>query len=345
MRTLLFFSLVLFGPLAGPGPAQEELSDETVLKEAEKVERSMIRLVEKLRQSTVAVIRYEEKEINGETVEVESGQGSGVIVSRDGKVFTNVHVIAQASRIVVILPGGEPVEAELFSSMPLYDFALLRVRSAGLLPADFAKTSNVRPGQWAVAAGNPRGLGADGQPIATLGIVSGMGRVAGGTYRYDNAIQTDAEINPGNSGGPLFDLDGRVIGINGLISTLNNERISVGVGYTIPADQIQRFLPQLIAGDVVEPGYSGLVIEQKTDKEGGVLIRNVVRGSPASKVGLRQGDRIVGVNGTRIETYTSWANAVAMLPSGKSMSVRYVRGGRTSLRTFTLAEARRSETP
>lgn len=337
-----FASLALLGLLVGIAPAREGPSDETVLKEAEKVQRSMINLVRKLRQSTVAVVRYEEKEINGEMIEVESGQGSGVIVSRDGKVFTNVHVIANASKIVVILPGGEAVEAEVHSSVPLYDFALLRVRSNGLVPADFAKTANVRPGQWAVAAGNPRGLGADGQPVATLGIVSGMGRVAGGTYKYNNAIQTDAEINPGNSGGPLFDLDGRVIGINGLISTLNNERISVGVGYTIPAEQIERFLPQLMSGDVVEPGYSGLIVEQQTHPEGGVVIRNVVRGSPASKVGLKPGDRIVGVNSSRIETFTNWANAVAMLPSGKTMSVRFVRSGRTSAKKFTLTRARGS---
>ena len=337
MRSALPLLLPALGlALCLSASAQESLGDEIILKEAEKLERSMIRLVGKVRQSTVAVIRYQKQEVNGESVEVATGQGSGVVVSRDGKLFTNVHVIDQATRIEVIFADGETVEAELFSSMPLYDFALLRVRRAGLKPADFAKTSLVQPGQWALAAGNPRGLGADGEPVVTLGMVSGLGRVAGGQYRYNNAIQTDAEINPGNSGGPLFDLEGRVLGINGLISTLDKSKTSVGVGYAIPGDQIRSFLPRLISGDTVEPGFSGLVVQQETHPAGGVEVQHVARGSPASKVGLRTGDRIVAVNGSRINNHTDWSNVLAMLPGGKSMSIRFVREGRTSVKKFTL---------
>jgi len=333
---LLLWTGLLYVPAPAQDSTRDEAEDEIMLAEAEKLERSMVRLVEKVRESTVAVVRYQRKDVDGQSVEVASGQGSGVVVSRDGKVFTNVHVIDQASRIEVIFADGETAEAELFSSMPLYDFALLRVRRAGLKPADFARTTRVEPGQWALAAGNPRGLGADGEPVVTLGIVSGLGRVAGGRYRYNNAIQTDAEINPGNSGGPLFDLDGRVLGINGLISTRDQSKTNVGVGYTIPGDQIRNFLPRLIAGDIVEPGYSGLMVLPETHEQGGVEIARVIHGSPAAKVGLRIGDRIIGVNGTRIENHTDWSNVIAMLPGGKSLSIRFVRDGRGSVKRFTL---------
>lgn len=325
--------------VAGPqaaGKSSDPAEEEAVLREAEKIERSLVHLVGKVRQSTVSVVRYVEKEVNGQQVEVGGGLGSGVVVSRDGKVFTNVHVVEGASRILVTFSDGETVEAELYSRMPLYDFAMLRVRRAGLVPARFKKTQNVAAGQWALAAGNPRGLGQDGQPIVTLGIISGLGRVAGSRYRYNNAIQTDAEVNPGNSGGPLFDLDGRIIAINGLISTTSSAKTNVGVAYSIPGDQIQSFLPDLLAGGLVESGYSGISIDPVTHEEGGVLVRQVDRGSPADKVGIKAGDRVTGVNQTRIDGYTAWANCMAMLPNGRTIHLRTVRDGRSTVKRLQL---------
>ncbi len=330
--SILAFLLLLFASSAANAADEDE---EVVLREAEKIERSLVSLVGKIRESTVAVIRYVESEENGTIVENQAGLGSGVVVSRDGKVFTNVHVVQGASRVEVVLSGGAVLDAEVFSEMPLYDFALLRVRSPAP-PADFAKTAAVAPGQWAIAAGNPRGLATDGEPIVTLGIVSGKGRVAGGTFQYNNAIQTDAEINPGNSGGPLFDLNGRVIGINGLISTLNNAKQSVGVGYSIPGDQILSFLPSLMAGSQVAAGYSGLNVDDSTAADGGVMVKTVERGSPADKVGVRAGDRITGLNGHAIATHTDWKNVTAMLPNGRTVALRFERKGRSYLKKFTL---------
>ena len=302
----------------------------------------MVNLVGKIRTSTVAVVRYVEKEENGRKIETQAGVGSGVVVDRGGKVFTNVHVIKNASRVEVIFEDGEVCEAEIFNQMPFYDFALLKVRRGRLKPAEWASTAGVETGQWAIAAGNPRALAMDGQPIVTLGIISGKGRVAGGKYKYHNSIQTDAEINPGNSGGPLFDLNGRIIGINGLINTLDASKANVGVGYSIPAAQIEAFLPALISGDPVEPGYHGLVVVGA--EEGGVLVKSVHRGSPADKVGMRAGDRVVGISGNAIDNQKDWAKIQAMLPNGRTISIRFERNGRFSSKKLTLqrpAQAKR----
>ncbi len=327
--------------LAGPGAAFSQPDEETILREAEKIERSMVNLVSKIRESTVAVVRYVEKPTeDGRTVEQQAGVGSGVVVDRDGKVFTNVHVIAGASRVEVIFEDGEVCEAEVFNEMPTYDFALLKVRRSGLSPAKWASTAAVQTGQWALAAGNPRGLALDGEPVVTLGIVSGKGRVAGGKYKYHNSIQTDAEINPGNSGGPLFDLNGRIVGINGLINTLNASKANVGVGYSIPGAQIESFLPSLMSGEPVEAGYHGLTVAASDDPRGGVVVRKVARNSPADKVGIRVGDRITGLSGQTIAGIVDWSNLQAMLPNGRTISLRYERNGRYSTKTLKLERPR-----
>lgn len=336
--TSLLLTLLLVSSLPRSGAADpgDSAAEESILREAERIERSMVSLVSRIRASTVAVVRYVEKQEEGRTVEQSAGVGSGVVVDRDGKIFTNVHVIAGASRVEVIFSDGEVFDAEVFNQMPTYDFALLKVRRSGLEPAKWASTSKVLTGQWALAAGNPRALAMDGEPIVTLGIVSGKGRVAGGKYKYHNAIQTDAEINPGNSGGPLFDLNGRIIGINGLINTLSETKANVGVGYSIPGAQIESFLPNLMSGEPVEPGYHGLSVKASEHAGGGVEVTSVKRGSPADKVGLRVGDRIIGLSGNPIESHHDWSNLQAMLPNGKTITLRYERKGRYSTKTLTL---------
>jgi len=326
----------LAAPATVKGAKKARDDEETILREARKIERSMVNLVGKIRESTVAVVRYVEKDEGGRKVETQAGVGSGVVVDRGGKIFTNVHVIKNASRVEVIFSDGEVCAAEIFNQMPFYDFALLKVRRGRLKPAEWAATAGVETGQWSIAAGNPRALAMDGQPIVTLGIVSGKGRVAGGKYKYHNSIQTDAEINPGNSGGPLFDLNGRIIGINGLINTLDASKANVGVGYSIPAAQVQAFLPALISGDPVEPGYHGLVVDSQTAEGGGVIVKSVRRGSPADKVGLRAGDRIVGIGSNPIDNPKDWANIQAMLPNGRTISIRYARNNRFSTKKLTL---------
>lgn len=313
---------------AAAAAAGDPAAEEPVLREAERVQQSLVALVARIRPATVAVVRYLEREENGKSIEVPGGMGSGVIFTRDGRILTNVHVIENASRVEVVLADHRTLPAEVVMEHAKYDFAVLQVKAGNLPAAEFAKTSLVVPGQWAIAAGNPRGLGLDGEPVVTLGIVSGLGRVAGGQFDYLNAIQTDAEINPGNSGGPLFDLDGRIIGINGKIATRDDVVANVGVGFTIPAAQIQAFLAAANKG---EPGYSGLVIAGGTHEKGGVVVGSVIPRSPADKVGIRAGDRIVSLNGRGIDNFTTWSNEIALLPNGKTMSLQIVREGNRAI--------------
>jgi serine protease Do len=317
---------------------QAEL-DAVALQEAEKIERSLVNLVGKIRESTVAVARYVEVDVNGTKVEQPGGVGSGVVIERDGKIFTNVHVVEQATRVEVVLLGGAVVEAETYAFHDRFDFALLLGKGAkgrNVPPADWARTSRVEPGQWAIAAGNPRGLAMDGEPIVTLGIVSGLGRLAQGRFSYDNAVQTDAEINPGNSGGPLFDLSGRIVGINGKIATGVQGMVNVGVGYAIPAQQIQNFLPEMASGGKVLAGYSGLQVEGSADPKGGVVVVGIDGGSPAHKAGMRVGDLVFRVNSTAIASYTDWTNTMALIPNGRKISIAFWRGSGRSAKTFTL---------
>ncbi len=322
-------------PQTAPSP-QDAQELEACIQEAEGIERSLVALTKRLRASTVSVMQFVEIDQNGKKAVVAGGVGSGVILSRDGLVMTNVHVIANAVRVEVVLNGGERVEAEILSQHKLYDFALLRAKGRSFQAAEFAKTKLVRPGQWAIACGNPRALALDGEPIVTIGIISGLGRLAGGQFDYQNAIQTDAEINPGNSGGPLFDLAGRVIGINGKIATLGDAVANVGVGYTIPGDQVQAFMAGMRANDEVVAGYSGLQVQPKTHQDGGVVVTGVVNGSPAHKIGIRVGDRITQLNGKDVDSYTSWLNQTAMLPNGRTIALRLVRDGKGLTKKLTL---------
>jgi S1-C subfamily serine protease len=322
---------------ASPALARDDAEDEIVLREAERIEQSMTRLAEKLQRSTVAIINYRMIERDGKTFEAAVGMGSGVIVSRDGRIFTNVHVIAEHSRLEVVLHDGRVLPATSYAEVAAYDFALILVKASDLPAAEWAKTSGIRSGQLALAAGNPRGLALDGDPVITLGIVSGTNRLARGSYDYLNAIQTDAEINPGNSGGPLFDVEGRIIGINGKIATGGSDaKTNIGVGFTIPAQQIQSFLPSMYGGGQVAPGYSGIVVADYTHAEGGVLITGVDGRSPAGKAGIRAGDRIVGVNSQRVASHTEWLNAIAMMPGGASISITFVRKDKNQVKRFQL---------
>jgi len=330
---------------ASAASAADRDQDEKTLREAEKIERSFIKLVKDVQQSTVAVKRYREVEVDGQKTLVPSGVGSGVIISKTGQILTNVHVIEGAAKVEVVFADGRTVEAEVYSQMPKFDFAMLVVRAGILDAAKWSSTDAIKPGEFAIAAGNPRALALDGSPVVTLGIISGLGRRAPGKFDYGNAIQTDAEINPGNSGGPLFDLRGRIIGINGKIATLNAGKTNVGVGYTIPASQIQNFLPALASGETVEPGYSGLTIEPSTHEQGGVLIRSVAKNSPAAKVGIRSGDRVVSLNNVSIDSYTTWVNQTSMLPGGRKVTLRYLRKNRSEAKTFTLADSKSGSSP
>jgi serine protease Do len=258
------------------------------------------------------------------------GMGSGFIVDADGYVVTNHHVIEHAEEIQVILNDGERYDAELVGSDSKTDLAVLKIDADEPLPfARFGDSDSTRIGDWVIAIGNPFGLGG----TATTGIVSARGRdIHSGPF--DDFLQIDAPINQGNSGGPLFDLSGRVIGINTAIYSPNGG--NVGIGFAIPAKQATPIIEQLKTSGRIERAWLGVQIQAVTDEiaEGlgldesrGALVASVVAGSPAEKAGLRAGDVILGFNGEDIDNVKDLTRRVAAASTEDESTIEIWRSG------------------
>ena len=258
------------------------------------------------------------------------GMGSGFIVDADGYVVTNHHVIERADKIQVIMNDGERYDAELVGSDAKTDLALLKIDADESLPfARFGDSDSTRIGDWVVAIGNPFGLGG----TATTGIVSARGRdIQSGPF--DDFLQIDAPINQGNSGGPLFDLSGRVIGVNTAIYSPNGG--NVGIGFAIPAKQATPIIEQLKKSGRVERAWLGVQIQAVTDEiadglgldeSGGALVASVVAGSPAEKAGLRAGDVILGFNGEDIDNIKDLTRRVAAATTEDESTIEVWRSG------------------
>jgi serine protease Do len=272
------------------------------------------------------------------------GQGSGLLVTPDGLMLTNVHVVQGAGYITVALPDGRTypasIHADTSKGMVKGDIALLKLRGRDRFPfVDWKKgdTKRLAPGSFVFAMGNPHGNAADGTPVVTMGIVSGKGRAAAETgYLYVDAIQTDAEINPGNSGGPLFDAKGRFLGINGLMQSRQG-RSNSGIGFAIPVDQVRLFMKQLLKGDGKDVGYGfhGLRVAS-TKNESGAVVQRVERGSPAEEAGLKRDDVIIKAKGKRIRNRTDFVNVVGRLPERAVVALTYRRRRNTRTAKFKL---------
>ncbi len=256
----------------------------------------------------------------------EVGIGSGVIIDPEGLVLTNHHVIAGADRVEVRLADERRFDAEVVGADPETDIALLRLRdSEGNLPAaTLGRSDYLRVGDYVIAIGNPFGLSL----TVTAGIVSAMARVIG-TSPFDDFLQTDAAINPGNSGGPLFDLEGRVVGINTAIVAPGE-----GIGFAVPIDLVRALLPQLVARGRVIRGYLGVVIRdlgpqaaEEAFVDQGAIIVTIERGGPADRAGLGGGDVIVAVDGEPVEGAASLSRLVARLSPGQRATLTIVRDG------------------
>ncbi len=264
------------------------------------------------------------------------GVGSGVIVDRDGHILTNNHVIEEATEIEVTLNDDERYTAEVVGTDPETDLAVIKLKLNGKqLPAGYVAemgdSDQVRPGDYAIAIGNPLGL----DRTITVGVVSALGRsdlrIYGGGPRYQNFIQTDAQINPGNSGGALCDINGRVIGINDMYNAQ-----FAGIGFAIPSNMAKTVMTKLIATGKVERGFLGIAgkdIDRDiqsamalTNSEG-LLVESVVSGSPAEKAGLKAGDVIVSLDGGRIKNYNDFSFKVAARNPGDTMSLDVIQGG------------------
>ncbi|MBN2282975.1 MAG: DegQ family serine endoprotease [Deltaproteobacteria bacterium] len=267
--------------------------------------------------------------------------GSGFIISEDGYLFTNYHVVEQADEILVKLSDGAEYKAEVKGRDKNTDLALLKIEPKNGLPvAKLGSSADLRVGDWVVAIGNPFGL----SQTVTAGIVSAKGRVIG-AGPYDDFIQTDASINPGNSGGPLFNLAGEVVGINTAIVAQGQ-----GIGFAIPVDMARAILPQLKDKGKVVRGWLGVSVQEITDdiaesmnleSKDGALVSDVFTGDPADKAGIKTGDIIVGIDGRKVTDTHDLLMIVAGIPVGKEVGVTVLRNGKK--KTLNVVVSERSE--
>jgi serine protease Do len=262
------------------------------------------------------------------TVPVRRGAGSGFIISGDGFVVTNNHVVEGAQRIVVALADGRQFPARLIGRDPPTDLAVLKIDAPNLPYVSFATSALPEVGDWVVAVGNPFGLGG----TATAGIVSAHGREIG--EAYVSYLQIDAPINSGNSGGPSFDLQGRVVGVNTAIFSPNGG--SIGIGFAIPADLAESVTRQLIQSGEVTRGYLGVGVADLTPAiayqlgvggQRGAVIAGVAAGGPAAGA-LRRGDVVTAVAGEAITGAGGLTRAIAGAQPGSQLTLSVVRDGR-----------------
>ena len=318
--------------LSAPSGAQTEPTDMARTR-FRGIEMAVVDVVQKVRKSTVAIFALRKVTFEGQSRFAAVSGGSGVIIDDDGYILTNDHVAGHCDAIQVVLQGGRKLPATLVAKDEKGDIALLKIDGKRFPAATLGDSDKVQIGQWVVAVGNPFFLGADGEPVVTIGVISGKNRMLGGRWEYADAIQIDAEINPGNSGGPLFNLKGELIGINGKIATRHGLRANTGAGYAIPIDVIKSYLPTLRRGQNIQRGYSGITLDNQSPARG-VRIQKIARGSPAEKERLKEGDVILTVNGKAINNAREYANYVGPITAGKVLSLKIKREGR--LRTVRL---------
>ncbi len=258
------------------------------------------------------------------------GGGSGVLISADGYALTNFHVTAPCGPAMKCgLNNGETYDAVIVGIDPVGDVALIQLLGRYDFPvAEMGDSDTVAVGDWVFAAGNPFLLADDFTPSISYGIVSGIKRYqypAGTLLEYAECIQTDAAINPGNSGGPLFDSDGRLVGINGRCSFEKRGRVNVGVGYAISLSQVNRFLGYLESGRIVDHATLGAIVSTSEDDR--VLVDDILETSDAYRRGLRYGDQIVEFAGRTISTANTLKNALGVFPKGWIVPLTYRRDG------------------
>ncbi|MCE0505307.1 trypsin-like peptidase domain-containing protein [Roseivivax sp. GX 12232] len=268
------------------------------------------------------------------------GSGTGFIVSADGQVVTNAHVIDGADEVTVTLSDGRELTAEVVGSDPATDLALLDVEGEDLPFVGFGDSTALQVGQNVIAMGNPFGLG---NSVST-GIVSALGRdINAGPF--DDFIQTDAAINRGNSGGPLFNEAGEVVGVNTAIISPTGG--SVGIGFSVPSELASEVVADLADDGTVERGWLGVRIQPVSEEvamalgfdEGeGVMIADVTEETPAAEAGFQQGDIVTAVNGEPVETPRDLTRAIAIEKPGAEVEITYLRRGNEESVSVTLGD-------
>jgi serine protease DegQ len=260
-----------------------------------------------------------------------SSLGSGVVVSNDGFILTNHHVIESADGIEVAWSDGRRATARLVGSDPESDLAVLKVDAKDLIAIEFGDPDQARIGDVVLAVGNPFGVG----QTVTMGIISALGRTQLGINTFENFIQTDAAINPGNSGGALVDSQGRLLGINTAIYSRTGG--SLGIGFAIPVSTARTVMDQIVRTGAVVRGYIGVEPQDVTPelaqafrlpRDDGAIIAGVMRGGPADKAGVKPGDILIEVDGTAIPNTATMLNVIAQIPPGSTRKFVFVREGR-----------------
>lgn len=258
----------------------------------------------------------------------QSSLGSGVIVSQQGFILTNHHVVEAADEIQVALADGRDVPAKLVGADPETDLAVLRVDLKNLPAITFGSSDNIKIGDVVLAIGNPFGVG----QTVTMGIVSAVGRSHLGINTFENFIQTDAAINPGNSGGALIDVSGHLIGINSAIYSRSGG--NQGIGFTIPVSLAKNIMEQIIQKGVVTRGWIGVEVQDVTPElaesfnlgtQQGALIAGVLRNAPADKAEIHPGDVVVDIAGKPVRDSSALLNLISELPPGKLAKIKVIR--------------------
>jgi len=267
--------------------------------------------------------------------------GSGFIISPDGYVVTNNHVISDADEISVRTTDGEEYDAVVVGRDPLSDVALLKIEADHDLPfVEFGDSDSIRVGEWVMTIGSPFGLGG----TVTVGIVSARNRNIN-SGPYDDFIQTDASINRGNSGGPMFDMEGKVIGVNTMIFSPTGTNI--GIGFAIPSNQVKQVVGQLKEFGKTRRGWMGVTIQTVTDEVAeslgldnteGAIISSVVPGGPSDEAGLEPGDIIIVFNRVKVPSSEELPTIVANTTIGVDVEVRVLRNGEEITFTLTTGE-------
>jgi S1-C subfamily serine protease len=318
--------------LSSPSPSSAVIPSKfAVLVE---VDHEFADLVSRMMPSVVSITAIQQAPTDiesirffGNTPEFPPQLGSGVIVSREGHIVTNLHVIGGASLVQVHLSDGRIFTAQVLGADELTDLAILKIDSANLIPLALGNSDDVRVGQMVIAVGNPYGL----QETVTRGIISAKGR-RGFSETVNEFFQTDAAINPGNSGGPLIDLNGKIIAINN--SILSDKGGWQGISFAIPSNTVKRVFDDIRKHGHVVHSWFGVITFPLTQplaerlgisNQRGVFVYGILRNSPAQRAGLRPGDVIIGFNGKNIYDDIDLRNRVAETVVGQKIHARFLR--------------------
>lgn len=280
----------------------------------------------------------------------EKSLGSGVIITEDGFILTNNHVVSGAEKIVVKTKEKTYRNVKVVGKDPLTDLALLKIEEKDLPYSELGNSDEIEVGDWVMAIGNPFGL----ERTVTVGIISAKHRTGikmPGSRAFQDFIQTDAAINPGNSGGPLVNIRGEIVGINTAIQTRGLPG-NIGIGFAVPSNIAEGVLKDLMTKGKVERGYLGIYYQEVTrdmaeglglDRARGVIVSQVVKDSPAEKVGLKESDIIIEFGGEEV-TYSQFPFMVARTPIGEKVSVRVIRDKKTITLKVRIAKRPSEET-